>query len=331
MKKITGIAVLFAMVSVAAFAAGRGDDQAAIDRYPSRPVVATVAWPAGSGADLVFRAIAEVFPDHSGGQPFVIDNRPCAAGGVAGVVDFMMNAAPDGYRVLQWMIAHVIRAHWTNVPFEGNSFEPVAQIMASHNYIAVAGDSRWQSLQELIAYARANPGQLTVGNAGPGGGNHMSGVMLERAAGVQFLHIPFPGGPQSITGLLTGDNQASMNIPPEGIAQAHAGQIRILATLSPERFADFPDVPTAREAGVDVVFEQWRGIVVPRGTPPGIVERLQEIIRRSVEDPRYAYRLEGMMAQPLFTDARTFGALIESENSRIEDTIRSAGLGDRHR
>jgi tripartite-type tricarboxylate transporter receptor subunit TctC len=203
--------------------------------------------------------------------------------------------------------------------------------MSSYNYIAVAGDSRFQTLQELVAEARANPGQVSVGNAGPGGGNHMSGVMLERAAGVQFRHIPFPGGPQSITGLLTGDNVASMNIPPEGIAQAHAGQIRILATLSPTRFTDFPNVPTAREAGVNVEFEQWRGVVVPRGTPPGIVERLQEIIRRCVEDPRFAYRLEGMMAQPVFTDARTFGQLIESENSRIENTIRAAGLGDRYR
>jgi len=329
MKKIIGIAFIFAIVTSAAFAGGRGDQQAAIDRFPSRPVMARVAWPAGSGADLVFRAIAEVFPDHSGGQPFVVENMPCAAGGVAGVVDFMINAAPDGYHVLQWMIAHVIRSHWTPVPFEGNSFVPVGQIMTSHNYIAVAGDSRFQTLGQLITEARANPGSITVGNAGPGGGNHMSGVMLERAAGVQFLHVPFPGGPQSITGLLTGDNMASMNIPPEGISQAHAGQIRILATLSPERLRDFPEVPTAREAGVDVIFNQWRGVVVPQGTPPGIVERLETILRASVEDPRFVERMDGMMATADFVGAREFGTLIDTENRRIEETIRAAGLGDR--
>ena len=329
MKKIIGIVFMCAIVTSAAFARGAADQQAAIDRFPSRPVVARVAWPAGSGADLVFRALAEVFPYHSGGQPLVVENMPCAAGGVAGVVDFMINANPDGYHILQWMIAHVIRSHWTPVPFTGTSFEPVAQLMTSHNYIAVAGDSRFQTLQDLIAEARANPGTVTVGNAGPGGGNHMSGVVLERAAGVQFLHVPFPGGPQSITGLLTGDNMASMNIPPEGISQAHAGDIRILATLSPERLRDFPNVPTAQEAGVDAIFNQWRGVVVPRGTPQGIVDRLEDIIRRSVQDQRFIDRLDGMMATAAFMGAREFGQLIESEDRRFEETIRAAGLGDR--
>ena len=329
MKRIIGVALFCAMVAGAAFAGGRADEQAAIDRYPSRPVTGTIAWPAGSGADLVFRAVAEVFSEHSGGQPFVVQNLPCAAGGVAGVVDFLMNSAPDGYRTFQWQIAHVVRSHWDALPFEGNSFEPVAQLMASFNILTVAGDSRWNTLQEFIAEARANPGSLSIGNAGPGGGNHMAAVTLERAAGVQFLHMPFPGGPQSITGLLTGDNHGSMNIPPEGVAQAMAGQLRILATLSPYRIDDFPDVPTAREAGVDAIFEQWRGLVVPRGTPAGIVYRLQEISRNVVADPIFIQRMEGMMAQPVFLDAAAFNELIESENSRIEGIIRGAGLGNR--
>ena len=331
MKKFIGIALFCAIAASAAFAAGGTDSQAAVERYPNRPIVATVAWPAGTAADLVFRAIAEVFPKYANGQPFVIDNKPDAAGGVAGVVDFMRNAAPDGYRVLQWMIAHVIKSHWDDVPFTGTSFEPVAQVVSSYNYLSVAADSRWQTLQDFVAEARANPGQISVGNAGPGGGNHMAAVMLEHGAGVQFRHVPFQGGNVSITGLLTGDCQGSMNIAPEGISQALAGQIRILATLSPSRFSDFPNVPTAREAGVDTVFEQWRGVVVPKGTPPAIVQRLQEIIRQCVEDPAYIERMQSMNAQAVFTDARAFGQYIDSENSRIENVLRTSRLGNRYR
>ena len=331
MKKIIVVALVFAMATGAAFARGQSDSPASVDQFPSRPVVGTVAWPAGTAADMVFRALAEVFPKYANNQPFVIDNKPDAAGGVAGVVDFMRNASPDGYSVLQWMIAHVIKSHWDDVPFAGNSFEPVCQVVSSYNYVSVAADSRWRTLQDLVNEARANPNQISMGNAGQGGGNHMAAVMLEHAAGVQFRHTPFQGGNLSITGLMTGDCQASMNIAPEGITNAQAGQIRILATLSPNRFADFPNVPTAREAGVNTVFEQWRGVVVPRGTPPAIVQRLQDIFKQCVEDPVYIERMKSMNATAVYTDIRTFNQHIESENKRIEDVIRSAKIGNRYK
>ena len=328
MKKIVVIVFLCAMVVGTVFAGGRG--QADPARFPTRPVTATVAWPAGTAADMVFRAIAEVFPNYANGQPFVVDNRPCAAGGVQGVVDFMLHARPDGYHVFQWMIAHVIRSHWDNLPFTGTTFEPVAKFMESYNYICVDANSRFQTLQELISYARANPGQVTVGNAGPGGGNHMAAIMLERAAGVQFRHVSYPGGPMSINAVMAGEIDASMNIAPEGISNAHGGLIRILGTLSPRRFAEFPHVPTAREAGVDVIMAQWRGIVVPRGTPPEIVQRLEDIMRQVVANPTFVERMESMNAYASFLNARDFNALIESEDRRIEAAIREAGIGNVH-
>jgi len=130
---------------------------------------------------------------------------------------------------------------------------------------------------------------------------------------------------------MTGDCQASMNIAPEGIANAQNGQIRILATLSPTRFKDFPNVPTAKESGVDTVFEQWRGIVAPKGTSPAIVQKLQDIFKKCVEDPIYVDKMKSMNAEAAYMDAKTFNDYVVSESNRIQNVLQTAKLGNKYK
>ena len=330
MKKIIVIALLCAVAAGAAFARGSSEPGQAEEQFPTRPVTAMVAWAPGGGADLVFRALAEVFPKYANGQPLVIENKGEAAG-VPGIVDFMQNAAPDGYRVMHWNIAHVIKTHWDDVPFTATAFVPVAKVVQANEYLNVKADAKWQTLQEFIADAKANPGQISLGNAGNGGGNHLAAVLFEQTAGIQLKHIPFSGGGPSVTGLLTGDCQAAMNVAPEGIPQALAGQVRILAVFGDKRFTDFPNTPTGKEAGLNFTYDQWRGVVAPKGTSDATVLKLQNIFKQCVEDPVYIEKMKAMSAVASYADAKAFGDLVASEDKRLESVIKGAKIGNRYK
>ena len=330
MKKLIAVALLCAVVAGGAFARGARDQEYAdIMDFPSRPVTAMVAWAAGGGADMVFRAMAEVFPRYANGQPLLIVNRGEAAG-VPGIMDFRMNASADGYNVMQWNAAHVIRTHMDTAPFTGTEFVSICQIVIANNYLLVPADAPWQTLQEFIADARANPGQITVGNAGTGGGNHFAALILEREEGIQFRHVPFAGGGPAVTGLLTGDVMATMAVPPEGAANIAAGQLRILGLFGNERMGAFPDVPTGIEQGVNFAMDHWRGIVAPVGIPEDRRQRLEDIFRQVVTSPEFAQRMEAMGAIPAFTDGRTFAAQVEADDRMFLEIIRANRMGNIH-
>jgi len=246
-------------------------------------------------------------------------------------MDFKLNASADGYNIMHWNLAHVIKTHWDEVPFTATEFVPVARVVVASNFLLVPTGSRWNTLQDYINYARANPGQVSIGNAGVGGGNHLAAVLFERVAGIQLRHVPFAGGGPSVTGLLTGDVVSSMNTPPEGASQTSAGQLRMLAVFGENRLSEFPNVPTGREAGLDLVSDQWRGVVVPAGTPPAIVARLEDIFRQCVADPAFVERMRGMGSTAAFTDARTFGQIVADDDARIGAMLREGRIGNRYR
>jgi len=332
MKKLIVIALLFAMVAGGAFAAGAADPKASLDSFPSKPVTAMVAWAPGGGGDLCFRALAEVFPKYANGQPLVIENKGEAAG-VPGIVDFMRNSAPDGYHVMHWNPAHVIKTHMDPVPFEGTSFAPVCQVVLQNNFLVVPMDAKWKTLEDYIADAKANPGQISIGNAGAGGGNHFGALLFEIAAGIQLKHIPFGGGGPAITGLLTGDCMSTMANPPEGAPNVQAGQLRVLALFGDVRNPIFPgkDVPTGIERGVNFSISHWRGVVTVKGTPDPVIEKLQNIFKKCIEDPMFIQRMEPLGSTPAFTDAKTYGAQIAKDDVMYEKLVKENKLGNRYK
>jgi tripartite-type tricarboxylate transporter receptor subunit TctC len=326
MKKIVTVTLMCLMISGLVFARGASEEA---EKFPSKPVQAMVAWAAGGGADLVFRSLAVVFPKYANGQPLVIINSGGAAG-VPGITQFMKEA-PDGYWIMHWNTAHVIKTHMDEVPFTGTSFVPVIKVVEANNYLNVRADAPWKGLQDFIAEAKAKPGKVSIGNAGAGGGNHMAALLFEKAAGIELLHVPFTGGGPSVTGLMSGQCDSAMNVAPEGIANAQAGQLRILAVFGDKRFDTFPNVPTGKEAGVNLVLNQWRGIVAPPGTPDNIVTALHDIFKKCIEDPEFIAKMKELNAIPAYASAKDFGVLVAAEDKRYEELIKTNKMGNRYK
>ena len=330
MKKIIVIALMCAMVSGAAFAAGgQSGGAASADNYPSKPVTAMVAWAPGGGGELVFRALAEVFQKHTG-QPIVIVNKGEAAG-VPGIMDFKQNAKPDGYDIMHWNAAHVIKTHMDPVPFTGTEFTAVCQVVLSNNFLAVKSDSKWKTLADYIADAKANPGQISIGNAGAGGGNHFGAILFEKAAGIQLKHIPFAGGGPAVTGTLTGDCQSVMANPPEGASQVQAGQLRVLALFGDKRSDAFPGVSTGKELGVNFSMSHWRGVVAPAGLPAPILAKMEKIFKQCIEDPVFVKRMDSLGSTPAFTDGKTYAQIVANDDKMYEAIIKENKMGNRYK
>ena len=249
MKKLISLVLALALMLCAV---------SALAAYPEKAVECTVPWGAGGGGDLAFRAFGDVWTKVTG-QPYVIKNVP-GASGVTGVMEFKTTGVGDGYQMLHWSNAHTSKIHMSVVDYDVNSFKHVAQIVESANYLIVPADSPYKTLQDFVDDVLANPGMVTVANAGVGGGNHIAALLFEEAIGGEFAHITYDGGASAVTGVLAGEVNAAVCNTPEGMSNVAAGQIRILASFASKPFADYPDVPLAKDSGVkgteNLVIEQ---------------------------------------------------------------------------
>ncbi|MDR1745415.1 MAG: tripartite tricarboxylate transporter substrate binding protein [Planctomycetota bacterium] len=318
--------LLLCLVAVAALC---GQSYSAAGSFPDRPVEAVVAWAPGGGSDLVFRAMAQVFPKYANGQPLLIKNIPGAAG-VPGVVEFM-KARPDGYTVAHWADAQTIKTHMSETPFTTTEFVPIAGIVDDNFYILVAADSPFKNLGDLIAQAKKEPGELTMGNAGVGGGSNMAQIQFERFAGIETNQVPFQGGGPMLNGLMSGQVESASQVVPEGSNNIKNGQIRILGIFSKERHPLFPDSPTAREQGIDLVINQIRGVVAPTGTPPEIADRLEEIFRQVTEDAEFRASIAAIGSNVAFLTAKEYAANLAETDKMYKDVIIANKLGDKYK
>lgn len=319
--------VLVVLCLVAGGLFATGVDESAAD-FPSKPVTCYVPWGAGGGSDVVFRTLGSVFQDYSGGQPQLVKNVPGSAS-VTGVTEYM-SVKPDGYNVLTWNGAQTIKTHMLNTPYEADEFKPVIKCISNYTYILVPYDSPFQTINDLVDYAKANPGRLTMGHAGTGGGGHFSLIRFSMAAGIELKDVPFKGGGPAAQGLLAGDTETSMNIPPEGLSNVKGGQLRALCVLAPERLEQLPDVPTAREMGIDVVYFQSRGVVVHKDTPDAVVQRLHDIYKKTLEDPEVIQKFYDMLISVTYAGPEEYGKEIVEESAMFKKVIMENGLGDRY-
>ncbi|MCQ2398718.1 MAG: tripartite tricarboxylate transporter substrate binding protein [Sphaerochaetaceae bacterium] len=324
MKKAIIMLLVVAMALTSVFAQGAGES-----KYPSKPVTAVVGWSAGGGADIVFRALADVFPKYADGQTMVVKNQPDAAG-VPAITEFK-NAPADGYQILHWNVAHLIKTHMNKVPFTATEFIPVCQVVASYNYLVVRKDAKWNTLADIIKDAKANPKTIRMGNAGAGGGNHLAALLFEQQAGAEFNHMPFKGGGPAITGLLAGDCDVVMANAPEGIANVQGGELKILAVFSQKRLDAVSDAPTGLEQKFDLVLEQWRGVVVPQGTPADVVKKLEGIFKKCVEDPAYVEAMNKLGSVAVFKTGEEYGKMVAEDDARYEKIIKEGGFGDKYK
>lgn len=265
--------------------------------YPEQPIKMIVAYAPGGGTDITARLVAQYMQKHMGGNAsIVVINRPGAGGGI-GFAE-ISNAQPDGYtigflntpNVLTIPIQRKSNFHWQNFDLLGN-------VIDDPGNFSVHADTPIKSLTELVAYAKTNPGKVTYGTTGIGSDDHLSAMMLERAAGVQLTHIPFKGAAEVHNAVASKQIMvAAMNIGEALQYQKGGSPLRHLGQMSQARSTLAPNVPTFKEQGYDVIMASLRGVGAPKNLPPAIREQLVVALQKAVADPEFQAKAAGYFA-----------------------------------
>ena len=279
--------------------------------YPSRAVEMVVPWPAGGGTDAIARVFAEAAKNHFS-QPILVVNKP----GAIGSIGFAEAAAakPDGYKVVmatpELLIAPYLGIGKANI--EG--FVPIARINADPSAITVRTDSPWKTIEEFLAHVRQNPGKVTLSTSGNGAIPDLAALALEERAGLKFTRVPYQGEAPAIQAILAGQVDATVVAPGALSAHVEAQKLRVLAVSSTQRSPEFKDVPTFKEKGIDVAIGTWRGLMVPKGTPPDIVNRWSALTKKVVNEPKYQETLKKLNVNSIYEDAETFSKVLKDND-----------------
>lgn len=311
----------------AAFVAAAGlAGTASASEYPDRPVHLIVPFPPGGGADILARTVmprvAQVL-----GKPIVIENKPGAGGNVG--AELVAKAAPDGYTLLYGTNGtHAINpALYRNLRFDAaKDFVPVSRMTTIAAMLIVNPKFPVNSVEELIRYAKANPGKVNFASAGNGTTSHLAGELFRTMAGIDIVHVPYRGGALAVTDLIGGQVQMMIDVMPNAYPLARDGRARGIAVSTAARYPGAPEFPTIAESGLPG-FEAsaWDGIFVPAGTPAPIVARLNAAIREALEDPQIAEALRARGAQPMPNTPEAFARHIADSAENWARAVRASG------
>jgi tripartite-type tricarboxylate transporter receptor subunit TctC len=284
--------------SAAWVAAGAGSAvQAAV--YPERPITFICPWPAGGTADVTMRALCLAAGRHLG-QPLVLENRAGASGMLG--LKALAGARPDGYTVGQIPISVARFSQLGSVQIDPlKDLAYLARTSGQTFGIAVRAESPWKTLQAFVTQARANPGKLTYGTSGLGSAAHVGMEEFAVAAGVQFNAVPYKGGAPALQDLLGGQIDALADSS-AWAPHVKSGKLRLLATWGEKRTQEFPDVPTLRDQGYEVVVDAPNGVGAPKGLDPAIERRLRDAFRVAVDSPEFTAACHKIDAPVLYLD-----------------------------
>jgi tripartite-type tricarboxylate transporter receptor subunit TctC len=295
--------------------------------YPSKPIRWIVTYPPGGPTDFVARAIGAKLTE-AWGQQVVIDNR-AGAGGMIGT-ELAAKSLPDGYTLLFGTSAGLTinPALMSKLPYDPvRDFAPVSLMVINPQILVVNNGIPVNSVKELIAYARARPGQLNYASVGRGSPNHLGMELLKALAGIDMVHVPYKGTGPAVTDLLSGQVQLMFNSMPSVLPLVKSGKLKGLAVGSTQRSPAAPDVPTVAEAGVPG-FENvtWYGMFAPAKTPGDIVTKLNTQVVKILTDPEMAQRMASQGAEPRGTTPEELAKFMRVESERWKKVIKSAGI-----
>jgi tripartite-type tricarboxylate transporter receptor subunit TctC len=294
--------------------------------YPERPIRIIVGFPAGSGTDMLARFVGTKLTDRIG-KPVVVDNRPGANGIIA--TDLAAQAAPDGYTLQFMSVSHTMNAAvYSKLPFDPvKSFTPV-MMLANGPLVLVANPAfPAGGVKGLIELARAKPDTVTYAVSGTGGINHFAGALFSRTAGVRLVNVPYKGGPQALTDLVSGQVQVMFGTAAITLPQVRSGRLKALGVSTVKRSPLLPDVPTIAESGAPgYEMSIWWGVLAPAGVPSPIVTKLNAEIGRVLGEPESAQRLAADGAQPSPSGSAEFGRLLAAEVGKWRRVAREAGI-----
>ncbi|MBI3068345.1 MAG: tripartite tricarboxylate transporter substrate binding protein [Betaproteobacteria bacterium] len=298
----------------------------AAQTYPSRPIRWIVPFPPGGAADIVSRAIGQKLGERWG-QQIVIDNRPGAGGSLG--TEIAARATPDGYTVI------VVPATFTTYPSlyrklaydPVRDFAPVTLVSSSALILVVHPAVAAKSVHELIALAKARPGQLNYASSGIGASAHLAAELFKSMVGVSIVHVPYKGQPPAMIDLISG--QIHMMFPNVPVALPHvkAGKLRALAVTTLKRAASLPELPTMADSGL-AGFEvnQWTGLVAPAGAPKSIIAKLHGEVVRALQQPDVHRTLSNHGFEPVGNTPQEFAAYIKAEIAKWGKVIKEAGI-----
>lgn len=278
--------------------------------YPAKAVELVVPNQPGGGTDIVGRAVAEAMHNHFP-KPIVVVNKPGASGSIG--MSEVARGRPDGYKLSMIIpeIGYLKSMGIGTVSHE--DFIYLARFTEDPASVTVRHDAPWNTLQEFLDHARANPEAIRVSNAGPGTVWHLSAVALEHGAQVKFGHIPYQGSAPATMALLGGQVEATTVAPGEMTEFVKAGRLKVLGVMSEERIKGFENVPTLKESGVNIIFTVQRGIGAPKDTPAPIVAQLREAFRKAGEDPALRQRIESVHINYSYRDGEAFQKILERD------------------
>ena len=296
------------------------------DNWPTRPVKIVVPFSAGSATDLITRQLA----NHLGNrfkQSFIVDNKPGGSASIGSVA--VANAPADGYTLLMSGPASMVTNKFTlkNLSYNPDAFEKVALVAYTPNLLLTNKDQPFKTLDEMIKYAKAHPGQLTYASFGAGTTSHIAGEMLKQMAGVDILHVPYKGAGDAIPALLAGHVSMYFDTIMTALPQVNAGKLVALGMSTDKRSDMARDIPTIAEqkiTGYNIA--PWYGIAAPGGTPKVIVNKLNVAINEALKNPEFNKKLQDTGAEPMGGSVQDFEQFIAKELPRTQAIVKASGM-----
>jgi tripartite-type tricarboxylate transporter receptor subunit TctC len=295
------------------------------DAYPSRPMRLVVGFPPGGGADTVSRIMMHWLSERLG-QPIVIENKPGASTNIS--VQAVASAPPDGYTLLFIGASATVNVSlFDNLPFNLlRDIAPVASLIDFPFVMIVHPSVPAKNVAEFVAYAKANPGKISMASFGAGSSSHVAGELFKTMAGVNLVHVPYRGSAPALTDMMSGQVQVMFDVMTSALPHIRSGALRAIAVGGKKRFPGLPEVPTVAETIPGYEANSWCGIGAPRGTPPEIIERLNREINAGLGNPDVREQLAKVATTPIILTPAEFGAYMAAEVEKWGKVVRIAGV-----
>ena len=293
--------------------------------YPSRPVRIIVGFAAGGAADIVARLMAQWLSQRLG-QSFIVENRPGAGSNTA--AEAVVRAPPDGYTLLHVTVSNAInQTLYDKLGFDiRRDIAPVASVYGSPGVLVVNPAVPANTVAELIAYAKARPGEINMASAGNGSPQHLYGELFKAMTGVALVHVPYRAYPSALADLIGGQVQVMFDALASSLPHIRAGRLRALALTTTARSPALPDIPTVGESVPGYAASGWQGLGAPAGTPAEIIDTLNREIAAGLADPGMTARIADLGGTPLPGSAADFAKLIADDTAKWGQVVSRAGL-----